>query len=260
MVLLDGRPAAPEELAALGLTNYGHYTSMYVTDGRVRGLALHLERLVRDCRAVFGADLDPERVREFAGAAVRGAGGGAYVLRVTVYDPALDLGSTHRRAEPHLLVTTRPAGDGAAGPLRVRTARFQRDVPEVKHTGLFGQLHERRAARLAGWDDALFVDGAGNVSEGTTWNAGFFDGRGVVWPRAGVLPGVTMTLLQRAYPHTVRPVPAAELAGMEAAFATNSSFGVRPVGGVDGRDFPADHPVLDALRAAYLAIPADPLA
>ncbi|WP_052852185.1 aminotransferase class IV [Streptomyces avicenniae] len=257
MAFIDGRPATAEDLAALGLTNYGHYTSMLVTDGRVRGLGLHLERLVRDCRAVFGADLDPGRVRAYAGAAAR-AGSGTFVVRVTVYDPAIGLATTHRRGEPHVLVTVRPAGGTDAPPLRVRPVPFQRDVPEVKHTGLFGPLHARREARLAGYDDALFVDPAGHVSEGTTWNVGLYDGRDVVWPEAGVLPGVTMTLLQRAHPYVVRPVPA-ELRNVEAVFATNSSFGVRPIARVGEAAFPAVHPIMDELSAAYLALPLDPL-
>lgn len=66
MAELNGRPVGADELQALALTNYGHFTSMRVEDGRVRGLALHLERLARDCRAVFGAELDTGRVRELA--------------------------------------------------------------------------------------------------------------------------------------------------------------------------------------------------
>lgn len=39
----------------------------------------------------------------------------------------------------------------------------------------------------------LFVGRDGCVSEGSTWNVGFVDQDGtVVWPRADVLPGVTM--------------------------------------------------------------------
>src|SRR6266540_2864338 len=44
---LDGRPVDPAELATLALYNYGHFTSMRVDAGRVRGLTLHLDRLVR---------------------------------------------------------------------------------------------------------------------------------------------------------------------------------------------------------------------
>jgi branched-subunit amino acid aminotransferase/4-amino-4-deoxychorismate lyase len=62
----DGAPggsAALNEVTALALLNYGHYTAMRVDERRVRGLSWHLDRLMRDCRRVFDADLDPDWVR-----------------------------------------------------------------------------------------------------------------------------------------------------------------------------------------------------
>lgn len=64
---------------------------MLVDGGKVRGLSLHLDRLVHDCRRVFDADLDPERIRELARHAL-GDATGAVVVRVTVFDPDLELG------------------------------------------------------------------------------------------------------------------------------------------------------------------------
>lgn len=137
---------------------------------------------------------------------------------------------------------------------------YVRDAAEIKHTGLFGALHARRTAQLAGYDDALFHGPGGQVSEGGTWNVGFVDARGgVVWPRGDVLPGVTMTLLQRRNEHTVREVPIAEARGMRAAFATNTSVGVRALAAVDGTELSTDDPVLAALRAGYLDLPGDPV-
>ncbi|WP_049580401.1 aminotransferase class IV, partial [Streptomyces sp. SBT349] len=143
-------------------------------------------------------------------------------------------------------------------PLRLRSRVFRREVPAVKHTGLFGQLHERRAARREGFDDAVFTDGSGVVSEGPTWNIGFHDGRDLVWPEADVLPGVTMTLLRRSLGGVSAPVTR-ELPGIQAAFATSAGTGVRAVAAVDERRLADDHPVLATLRAAYEAVPAEPL-
>lgn len=75
---------------------------------------------------------------------------------------------------------------------------------EREEAGLFGALHHRRAAQLAGFDDALFVGPDGLVSEGGTWNVGFIDANGsVVWPKADVLPGVTMALFQQLHGRSV---------------------------------------------------------
>ncbi|MDH6579252.1 aminotransferase class IV family protein [Kitasatospora sp. MAP5-34] len=255
---LNGRPVGPEELRALALTNYGHFTTMRVEGGRVRGLALHLERLVRDCRVVFGAELDPGRLLEYLRRAVP-AGGGAAVLRVTVFDPALDIGHIGGDADPAVLVTARPAGGMSLPAIRVRSMEFVRDLPAVKSVGLFGALHQRRLAQRAGYDDVLFVDGRSVVSEGGTWNIGFVRGDEVVRPEADSLPGTTMELLRQVRDWRTEEVTLGRLGGFEAAFATNAAIGVRPIAAVDDIAFAADHPVIDELRKAYFGIPDDQL-
>src|SRR6478609_1794330 len=157
MATLDGQPVNPDDLLALALTNYGHFTSMRVdADHRIRGLSLHLERLVRDCKTVWGAALDTARVRDHVRQALDGHDGPC-VVRVTVFDPAVDIGHPATADQPRVLVTTRPAGAMPPPPLRAHSVRYERDLPGVKHIGLFGTLHARRAAQLGGYDDALFV-------------------------------------------------------------------------------------------------------
>ncbi|GAA2095324.1 hypothetical protein GCM10009759_23420 [Kitasatospora saccharophila] len=254
MAELDGRPVTAGQLQVLALTNYGHFTTMLVEDGRVRGLDLHLERLERDCAALFGVVPDRERVRGFARRAVPAAG--AVAVRVTVFDPAIDLGSIGGRAEPRVLVTARPVGGGEPGPIRVRTVRFERELPEVKSVALFGALRQRRLAQQAGFDDALFVDRDGGVTEGGTWNVGFLRGGEPLWPRGAYLAGTAMALLRGACGGVEERV-GTELAGVEAVFATNAAVGVRPVAAVDGRAF--DTAGVARLRAAYLAVPGERL-
>ncbi|MFD4988306.1 aminotransferase class IV family protein [Streptomyces sp. NPDC058374] len=258
MAELNGVPADRDRMTALALTNYGHFTTMRVDGGRVRGLALHLDRLARDCRALFGTELDLERVRALARRAVP-ASGDPVTVRVTVFDPGLDLGRPASAADPHVLVTSRPAGGEELPPLRVRSARYVRDIPHVKSIGLFANLYHRRQAQLDGYDDALFVAADGLISEGVTWNIGFHDGDRVVWPEAACLPGVTRELLRAAHDHETAPIRLAEVPGMRAAFATNAAVGVRAVSAVDGTRLPDAHPVVDALREAYAGIPGDVL-
>ncbi|RKN45832.1 aminotransferase class IV [Streptomyces hoynatensis] len=259
MAQLDGAPARAEDLQALALTNYGHFTSLRVDEGRVRGLALHLERLVRDCHVAFGVALDPDRVRELAARAAHGRGG-SFLLRVTVYDPALGAGDPAGEPRPRVLITTREAPPADPPPLRVECRTFVRELPAVKHVGLFGALHERRAARRNGFDDALFADQSGLIHEGATWNAGFVDAEGnVVWPKAEVLPGVTMGLLQEAHDYTVAPVTT-RLDGIRGAFATNAAFGIRPIRAIGAAQLAEDLPAFATLRAAYASHPTEPLA
>lgn len=259
MAELNGVPVTADELRALALTNYGHFTSMRVDGGRVRGLTLHMNRLVRDCRIVFDTELDPEYVLFLVRKATADMGG-SFTVRVTIFDPGLEMGHPGSKADPKVLVTSRSAATLPLPPLRVQAAHFVRDLPQVKHIGLMGSLRHRRVAQLNGYDDAVFVDGEGFVSEGVTWNVGFFDGDQVVWPQADVLPGVTMNLLTEAHgPSVTARVNLAEVYGMEAAFATNTSIGVRPISVIDGRVFADEHPVLAELQEKYLGISGEEL-
>lgn len=256
MARVHGREATAADLRALALTGFGHFTSMHVEGGATGGLDLHLDRLARDCRAVFHVELDRTAVLGAIRDAIA-AEPGDCTLRVTAFDPDLtlaNLGSAQARPVP--LVTTRPSAPSGPGPMRVLSVEFQREMPSVKHVGLFGQLHHRVTAKRAGFDDVLFVDPAsGRVSEGCTWNVGFVTHDGdVVWPDAAVLPGVTMALVA-AGARVTRPVLRGDLSRMRAAFATNASIGVRPISSVDDLPFDAGDPVIAELQAAYRRIP-----
>jgi branched-subunit amino acid aminotransferase/4-amino-4-deoxychorismate lyase len=142
--------------------------------------------------------------------------------------------------------------------MRVQTVTYRREMPGVKHVGLFGLLRGRRQGQLSGYDDALFVDSASFVYEGATWNVGFFDGHRVVWPDAEVLPGVTMRLLKQVHYQTVTmPVRLRDLSSMEAAFAANAGVGARAISAIDTVQMACDHPILDTLRREYEEIPAE---
>jgi branched-subunit amino acid aminotransferase/4-amino-4-deoxychorismate lyase len=263
---LDGRPVTPAELAALALTNFGHFTTMTVADGRVRGLRMHLARLVDDCRTVFGVELDRDRVLTLLRSAVTaGPVAPTVTVRVTVFDPAVTIAaSADVPARPRILITTRPAGAGSTAPLRLRSYPYQRDLPAVKHTGLFAVVRHRRSAQAAGFDDALFVDGDGHVLEGPTWNIGFIVDGELVWPMGPCLPGVTMRLVSAAAEAAglrcrSAPVTHRELTGELGAFVTNASIGVCPVAAIDATSL-ADSPLVRRLGQLYAGSHADPLA
>ena len=249
-----------DQVTALALVNFGHYTSMRVDGQRVRGLTLHLQRLVRDCRRIFDADLDPDRIRHLLRRRLAGTVR-PVVVRVTVFDPDLGLAHPGADADPQLLVTTRPAALAPLPALRLQSAQHCRDLPEVKHVGLFGALRWRRFAQRNGFDDALFTDAGAAISEATTSNFGVVDGDRIVWPQASCLRGVTMSLInQDGHVHAATaPVTLSDLAGMDAVFATNAAVGVRPVSAVDGLRWSGQHPVLDILRRRYADIPPERL-
>lgn len=253
---LNGKPIEAGELSALALYNYGHFTSLVARDGTVRGLKLHLDRLERDCRTVHGRELDRNEVRRLIDQAARQVDG-ASVLRVTVFDPALNLGRPGEDLYPHILVTSRAAPAVAPGPITLSVAEYVREWPEVKHVGLFGTVALRRKAQLGGADDVAFCDGEGRLSEGATWNLGFIAAdNSVVLPDQPCLSGVTLRLLcnaldEKAIAWSRQTITVENAASMAAGFITNAAAGVRPMASLSDNVLDPDHPRLRDLRQAY---------
>ena len=252
---INGQPATAAELGGLAFGGYGHFTSMQVRDFRVRGLDLHLERLRRDSRELFGRPVDPGRLRRYLRHAVSG-GPGNLSVQVNVFSRDAAAVLDGRPVDPDILVrTSAPVPPGTA-PVRVRTTIHERILPQVKHVATLGLDHHRRQASLDGFDDVLFRDRDGFVSEGSIWNVGFLDGGGVVWPDAPALRGITMQLVQvglraRGVPSSVRPVHVSELATFRAAVLMNSVVPGQPIAAIDGIAFDSDAALTRMVRDAY---------
>lgn len=260
---LDGVAATTDDLRALALSNYGHFTSMQVRGRAVQGFDLHLRRLRDGTRELFDAELDDARVRHALAAALDGAAKEDASVRVTVFSRRFDHNHPEAAVPVDVLVTLSPPRDAGNRPAWVKCYPFQRPLPHVKHVGTFPLLQWRRQARRDGYDDALFVDAKGKVSEGSLWNIGFWDGREVVWPRAEALRGTTERLLQMGLaetglPQRHEPLEARALAGLKAAFATNTA-GIWPISGIDDMALRPDDELMQHLQAARNTAPWQPL-
>jgi branched-subunit amino acid aminotransferase/4-amino-4-deoxychorismate lyase len=248
---INGRPAEAADVHRVAMGNYGHFTSMQVRDGAVRGLDLHLARLERASSELFGqeVDHDGDRILAFVRHALDGVP--AASVRVTVVQRPRDPLSTD------VLVSVSDPVDDTPGPaLRVRTTTYEREVAHLKHVATMGLSYHWRQAVAAGFDDVLFVGRDGLVREGSVWNIAFWDGEQVVWPAADVLPGVTMLLLQRSgVPWTSRELTVADLPDLHAAAATNSHCPSRPLASIDEVAFPTDGGALaKVLNAAWAQV------
>ncbi|BAJ26100.1 MULTISPECIES: aminotransferase class IV [Kitasatospora] len=268
-VEINGRPAGVEDVHRMTTWNYGHFTSLQVRAGAVRGLDLHLRRLADASRELFGdllgtaPDADPDaagddgaRIRALVRRALAGRADAS--VRVSVVPSA---GSPTRT---DLVVSVSdPVPDLPRPALRVRTAVYERELPHLKHAATLGLTHQALPARRAGYDDVLFVGRDGLVREGSTWNAAFWDGERVHWPAAPVLPGVTMQLLRAALtatgvPWSVTPLPVTGLPALRAAAAVNSHCPAQPLAAVDGTAL-ADPELAALLTTAWATVPWQPL-
>ncbi|MFF0474503.1 aminotransferase class IV [Streptomyces sp. NPDC004284] len=242
---IDGVPAADPELLAALMSGYGHFTAMQVRDGRVKGLGLHLDRLDRSTRELFGRGLEGERVRGLVDGALGNAGRRDASVRVYVYPGVRTV-----------VTVADPAPDGLGAPQRLTTADYWRPAPHIKHLGGFGQRFHGEAARRAGFDEALLTSPYGEISEGAISNIAFWDGTSVVWPSAPCLHGITMALLEPRLESVRRPVTLADLPDYRAAFVSNSRT-IAPVTAIDEVAFTVDEELMGRVWAAYAAVEGD---
>ena len=272
----------------------GHFTTMQLRGGRVQGRDLHIARLVAASRELYGAAPDAGALRAEARRALARAGmqAGDCTLRIRIRadtrgsDDGRDRTDVHGGGHggdgrPWMLIAAMaaPAGSSAgrlesgfdieaprhaaAHPLRLRTHAGIRACPGIKHLALEPQLEARRAARDAGFDDALLVAADGRVAEGTFWNIVFLDAGELVWPEGPALHGVTQQLLQGVrggpggLPERREPVHVAAMERFIAAWALNST-GIQDIASIDGHRFGDDAGTGEALRGRLAASPREP--
>lgn len=249
----NGQPA---DAAALGaaLVNYGHFTSLQVRNGAAQGWALHLQRLQQATHELFDTALDGAQLCVWLNDALAQCDMRNASVRITVFSRAFDFRQPLRAVPVDVLI-------GIAAPVAlpvtaraVMSLRYQRELAHIKHVGTFPLFHHRRHAMREGFDDVVFVDAAGRVSEGSTWNLAFWDGTQVVWPQAAALRGVAERLLiagldRLGQPHTSCEIGVDALSRFGGAVACNAT-GLWPVARIDAARFEQSDRLLQLLQQA----------
>src|SRR5215469_5003869 len=239
-VEINGQEANEEALALLDHEGWGHFTAMQVRDGCTRGLDLHLARLDAAHRDIYGKPLDGELVR----ACIRHALDGRPDASVRVYGYWAGV-----------IVTVRGPQEMLSRPYSMTAQHFQRPLARLKHVGSWGQGRFHELAIAAGFDEGLFVDETGRISEGNITNVGFWRDGCMIWPAAPKLDGITMLVLQReltacGIPQAETIVRVQDLASYDGMFLCNSRGWAR-VGRVDETQIPDDEELTDTISAAY---------
>ncbi len=259
---VDGQPATPADLACVALVNYGAYTSFRVEPGGVRGLDLHLTRLEAEAIELFGEPVGEDCLRELMRKAV--AGREALWLRVSLFSPEISPRTPDWCGAPRVLIAASTPPAPLADRLRLQVQTYGREAAHLKHVATFGLIRARRAARTAGFDDALFIDGEDRVSEGSLWNIGFVSGDAVVWPQAPMLAGVAQALVHRGL-ETVgltgmtKSIHVSDLARFDAAFICNSATPACGVARIGERELASRPELIARLQLAWASNPVQPI-
>lgn len=257
-LFVDGAPATAADLGHQVLSPYGAFTSFRVEDRAVRGLGRHLERLDASAVELFGQGVDETRLREQILQAL-GTRREAW-LRISLFSRAIRMRSVLSQEPPQIMVAVAAAPPPLGPHLTLQPQIHQRDAAHLKHVATFELIRARRKAQQAGFDDALFVDAEGLVSEGSVWNIGFLAGDRVIWPQATILGGVTQALITAGLEgvglwHQTRPVRRAEMGTFDGAFICNSATPACAVSSIGEHVFVVDRPMIKRLEMAWLKAP-----
>lgn len=183
-----------------------------------------------------------------------------YVRQMVLYGDG-EMGLTAKNpVRVAVMAWAKPAPQNA--PIRLRFADWQREgaLSHVKLAGSYAlAFAAQRRAQAAGFDDALFLTGSGEVTEATAANVFIVRDGELATPSLGapLLAGITRaTLLELAAEDGLRArecrLTRDDLGSAEEIFLCSSAGEIRPVGMLESRSF-AGWPITERLIALYRA-------
>ena len=274
MIVFDGRlhdgGIVPFDVSDRGLTLAdGLFETMLAVDGRVFRRVAHLDRVIAGAealaipitRARLEADLDLLLSTLPPGEAV--------VRLTTTRGPGARGLKRPADARPTVLVGAAPwPRDTVMRPVRLVTSAIRRNetspTARWKTLAYVDAVAALAEAEAAGADDALLLNGRGDVACTTMANIFALDGDVLLTPHPddGILVGTTRaTVLEIARETGMRTkemsMALGELSAADALFVTNSVRLIAPVAGLDRRRYDAAHPriaaFIDAIGARIAA-------
>lgn len=263
-VWLNGalRPAAEAKVDALSqgfLQGAGVYDALLLLRGRPVAFEKHLRRLTDGALRLQLPPPDAATIHAAITALVDAHGLTEARVRITLGSgpsPTVEPGPEAGHITLITLAPLTPAKSSAALTLTPFRRNEHSPLAGIKYTSCAENLLAQRSALAAGFDEALFLNTAGDVCEGAFSNVFLVTAGRVVTPslNSGCLPGVTREIVlelcaAHGIPSTESTLPAASLDEAEEIFVTSSIRGIQPVHRLDSRPFPGPGPRTQQLMA-----------
>ncbi len=264
-IVLNGQVIDFESpILSLALYGYGVFTSFLVRQGGVKGFSDHLERLQRDCLALFEMAPSESDIRRNLSKFIEQFYSREVLIRITVFPQNFSLSHPENINQLNILITGRKTSAISSKPLRLQVIETQRILPHHKTVNMISNLKARAIAHQAGYSDALMLTGE-KITEGATWNIFFTQDNTILTPpvQDGLLPGVTRKLiLENASKFDIKmreqSIFKSSLSQYESCFITNSSVGISSVESIDHITY-KNSQTLEKVIEVYSQIPEDNL-
>ncbi|WP_404389393.1 aminotransferase class IV family protein [Pseudoalteromonas phenolica] len=253
--ILNGQVIPSSEITNLAFSGFAHFTALQVRNRMVKGLDLHLDRLRMASIKLYGRALPDFLIRSYICSAIEN-GPVDQSLTITIYSPKGEFNADSMNIEPKVLIRTSSPAHGPKGPLRLAAINHERPLAEIKHVGEIGKTYYLHQAVQQGFDDAVFIDQNGHLTEGTIWNLAFWDGESVVWPEARMLKGTMMAAVERQLtqlniPQRSEPITLDRLLDLKGAAVMNSWTPGIGVTEISSQSFKDSNKLIALLHEAY---------
>lgn len=220
------------------------FETMLARGDRVFRLDAHLDRLTQGLVAMRVTPPDRVQLRAAVDATLHAAALAEASVRLTVTAGSGHTPDLRSTQHPRVLVTV-DAAPPPAPPARLRVSAVRIDahraLATAKTTQFLPYLLARAEAQEAGADDALLLNGAGQVAEAASANVCVVYHGGLLTPplAAGPLPGITRAAVLEVAATTgvaasEAPVTLDVLAQADEVFLTSSVRGIQRVAQIEG--------------------------
>ncbi|CAN5752107.1 aminotransferase class IV [soil metagenome] len=241
MSALDTIPLADRGL----LLGDGLFETVLARAGELVELAAHLERMAAGCGVLGLPAPDGDQAERLMRQALAQAGleGARAAVRLTQTAGSGGRGLDRPPGPQPRLFATAAASAVPATPARLVVSTVARNegspASRLKSLSYLDNVLARREALAAGADEAVMLNGAGQVACAAAANLFWVRGGEVFTPAlaCGVLDGIVRRQVMTAVAVDEVAVGVGALAAAEAIFLTNSLIGVREVASLDGRGF-----------------------
>lgn len=248
-VCINGKFFVPNE-ATISVFDHGLlygdgvFDTIAAVNGKICWLDEHLDRLLEGCSSIsLEHPWSKTRLTELTKETFCRTGERNGRIRITITRGVGDLPSySINSCKPNLIIFVTPLDfpeeSTYSRGLSLRSVNYSRVFPEVKNLSFLPSVLGYINAKRAGFDDSVFVNSYGYVSEGTTWNIFLFADQQLITPGDSLLVGVTRNKVieltkSLGISVEVRSVPLEELYSAQEVFVTGTTKRILGVTRVD---------------------------
>jgi len=233
------------------LLGHGVFDTSMITRGHMILRTAHINRLVADA-ATLGITISHQKINDLIDTFLKEDHDG--ILRISITSgPARRWNLDSTDIPPTIVVNFSPPINDPLRPLSLHVSSIRRNNTSItsrhKTLAYIDNIVALKAARVDGYDDAIFLNSSNNVCCVTTANLFLKFGDCWVTPPIadGVLPGVMRHWIMHTGPTiglqiTEQSINEQELQNVDSAFITNSVRLARPVSEINDRKLHTELP------------------